>query len=69
MLFKPDTGSYMVDMDNHASCCMSPHLDMFVSLEPCPGVFVRGQGQNPSNREGRYENQATGRWGGVSQKS
>jgi hypothetical protein len=30
--FKPDTGSYLVGMDNHASCCMYPHLDMFVSL-------------------------------------
>jgi hypothetical protein len=40
--FKPDTGSYLVGMDNHASCCMSPHLDMCVSLEPCPCVFVRG---------------------------
>jgi hypothetical protein len=41
-LFKPDNGSYLVGMDDHASCCMSPHLDMFVSLEHCPGVFVRG---------------------------
>jgi hypothetical protein len=29
-------------MDNHASLCMSLHLDMFAYLEPCPGVFVRG---------------------------
>jgi hypothetical protein len=32
--FRPDTGSYLVGMENHASCCMSPHLDMLVSLEP-----------------------------------
>jgi hypothetical protein len=29
-------------MYNHAYCCMSPHLDMCVSLEPCPGVFLKG---------------------------
>jgi hypothetical protein len=53
MLFKPDIGSYLVDMDNHASCCMSPHLDMFVSLEPCPGVFVRGvKGKTPVTGKG-----------------
>jgi hypothetical protein len=40
--FRPDKGSYLVGMDNHAYFCMSPHLDMFVSLEPCPGVFIRG---------------------------
>jgi hypothetical protein len=40
--FKPDIGSYMVGMDKHASCCMSPHLYMFASLDPCPGIFVRG---------------------------
>jgi hypothetical protein len=40
--FKPDTGSYLVGMDNHASCCMPPHLGMFASLEPYPGIFVRG---------------------------
>jgi hypothetical protein len=40
--FRPNTGSYLVGMDNHASRCMSRNLDMFVSLEPCPGVFVRG---------------------------
>jgi hypothetical protein len=42
VIFKPDTGSYLVGMENHASFCISPHLDMFVSLEICPGVFVRG---------------------------
>jgi hypothetical protein len=53
--FRPDTGSYLVGM-NHASCCMSPHLDMFVSLEPCPGVLVRGgQRKNSSYREGHHE--------------
>jgi hypothetical protein len=51
--FRPDTGSYLVGMDNHASCCMSPHLDMFVSLEPCPGVFVRGvKGKIPVTGKG-----------------
>jgi hypothetical protein len=51
--FRPDTGSYLVGMGNHASCCMSPHLDMFVSLEPCPGVFVRGiKGKIPVTGKG-----------------
>jgi hypothetical protein len=32
----------MAGMDNHASFCMSPNLYMFASLEPYPGIFVRG---------------------------
>jgi hypothetical protein len=52
-LFIPGNGSYLVGMDNHASCCMSPHFDVFVSLEPCPGVFVRGiQGKIPVTGKG-----------------
>jgi hypothetical protein len=32
---------------------MSPHLDMFVSLEPCPGVFVGGdKGKIPVTGKG-----------------
>jgi hypothetical protein len=51
--FRPDTGSYLVGMDNHASCCMSPYLEMFVSLEPCPGAFVRGvKGKIPVTGKG-----------------
>jgi hypothetical protein len=51
--FRPDMGSYLVGMDNHASCCMSPHVDMFVSLDPCPGMFVRGiKGKIPVTGKG-----------------
>jgi hypothetical protein len=51
--FRPDTLSYLVGMENHASCCMSPYLYMFISLEPCPGVFVRGiKGKIPVTGKG-----------------
>jgi hypothetical protein len=32
---------------------MSPHLDIFASLEPCPGIFVRGvKGKIPVTGKG-----------------
>jgi hypothetical protein len=43
--FLPDTDSFMIGLDNHATCCIENDVHNFVTkLTPTPNIRVRGVG-------------------------
>jgi hypothetical protein len=53
-VFVPDTYSFLVSFDNHATCCMENDVHNFVTkLTPTPNIRVRGVGNQLMTANGR----------------
>jgi hypothetical protein len=49
-----DTDSFLIDLDNHATCCMENDVNNFVNkLTPTPNIRVRGVGNQLMMTKGR----------------
>jgi hypothetical protein len=52
--FVPDTDSFLIGLDNHATCCMKNDVHNFViKLTPTPNIRVRGVGNQLMMAKGR----------------
>jgi hypothetical protein len=52
--FVPDTDSFLIDLDNHETCCMENDVHNFVTkLTPTPNIRVRGVGNQLMTAKGR----------------
>jgi hypothetical protein len=52
--FVSDTDSFMIGLDNHATCCMENNVHNFVTkLTPTPNIRVRGVGNQLMEAKGK----------------
>jgi hypothetical protein len=52
--FVPDTDSFLIGLENHATCCMENDVHNFVAkLTPTPNIRVRGVGNQLMTAKGR----------------